>query len=332
MLNKLGLALLVIVTTSELYAATAEPAYPANPNVTPDAIYVTAQGVTRYASDGMRAQWRVLPGLRSFAPVVTEQAIIVGSDQGLYALDPASGKQLWRHMAGSTVFSPVVSGEMLYVTAKDGSLQALSLGDGKQLWQQHFKGGLNPPVLAAGIIIVSDNDGLVHGVGPDGGKPVWQQKLAQGPVHRPLVLPDNSIVITTLDGQVTRLRASDGHILWQLQDPVPSFTPAYAAERLIFGGYDGRIRARALADANLLWAGVTRGKARFVPHIVGDRVMVVSERGQMVMLDLVSGETLWRKTHAGEPVGSPVVINQKIILFLTDGTLSSWPLPAEFSQ
>ena len=147
MLHKYCIICLLILCAGNVFADTAVPAYSANPNVTPDGIYVAARGVTRYTADGMHARWRVLPGLRSFAPVVTEQAIIVGSDQGLYALDPDSGKQLWRSMAGSTVYSPTALGEQVFVAAKDGSLQALSVLDGKPLWQQRFKGGLNPPAI-----------------------------------------------------------------------------------------------------------------------------------------------------------------------------------------
>ena len=82
------------------FLAVATPAkgdviYPENPFVTGDAIFVTGVGLSRFNRDfrvsPYTGTWVVLPGLLTFEPVVAAQVVLVGSSNGLYAIDRETG-------------------------------------------------------------------------------------------------------------------------------------------------------------------------------------------------------------------------------------------------
>ena len=62
------------------------------------------------------------------------------ADHKVYALDLASGKELWSSFTeGPVRFAPCVSGNRVYVASDDGCLYCLNSSDGKQIWR--FRGG-----------------------------------------------------------------------------------------------------------------------------------------------------------------------------------------------
>jgi outer membrane protein assembly factor BamB len=63
----------------------------------------------------------------SSSPVVTEEAVYVGSGDGyLYSLDARTGGLRWKFDTGAPVVSsPAVHGDMVYIGSKDHKLYAL---------------------------------------------------------------------------------------------------------------------------------------------------------------------------------------------------------------
>jgi outer membrane protein assembly factor BamB len=73
-----------------------------------------------------RAYQRNTGSINSTPAIAGGAAVYFGADDGrLYALNPATGAELWRYELGVPVrSSPAIAGNMLFVTAEDGSLYA----------------------------------------------------------------------------------------------------------------------------------------------------------------------------------------------------------------
>lgn len=68
------------------------------------------------------------------APTITPSALLVGTDSGVVALDPATGKYLWSFDGGREHRQPVASGGLVYVIDDAGIIHILdTLANGKEI-------------------------------------------------------------------------------------------------------------------------------------------------------------------------------------------------------
>lgn len=104
--------------------------------------------------------WEFDTGAKS----VTASPIIAGGKvylfgQGVFALELATGKQLWTNPDISGNPSPALDGDVLYIHDGAGVLHALSIADGKELWQfltddQPGLAGFSSPVVTKDFILI----------------------------------------------------------------------------------------------------------------------------------------------------------------------------------
>jgi outer membrane protein assembly factor BamB len=93
----------------------------------------------------------------------------------VYALDPKTGKQIWRSKTKARVISgPSISGDLVLVGTLDGEVIALKRADGKQAWRaQGSSEVLTAPVGAGNIVVVKAVDGREYGLDADTGERRW---------------------------------------------------------------------------------------------------------------------------------------------------------------
>jgi outer membrane protein assembly factor BamB len=101
---------------------------------------------------------------------VTDNLVIAGSrDKQVYALDRASGKEVWHFATKNKVDgSPVVAGQRVYIGSFDGFLYVLDLAKGTEVKQFRLaKRGpiIASPAVADGCLVIGTNDGTVYCLG-----------------------------------------------------------------------------------------------------------------------------------------------------------------------
>jgi len=92
--------------------------------------------------------------------------IYVGHCDGLYALDPATGKVKWGVGMSEVVSSPAVGKDgTIYVGSMDGQLRAIA-PDGSEKWSVKTKGQVNssPAIGADGTVYVTSDDGYLYAI------------------------------------------------------------------------------------------------------------------------------------------------------------------------
>ena len=82
----------------------------------------------------------------TFEPVMGKHLLYVGSTQGLYALDPDTGQQVWRIEASRTLCSPTVA-QQIYAGSLHGVLYSIKPANGNINWRQQFSGWIYSPVV-----------------------------------------------------------------------------------------------------------------------------------------------------------------------------------------
>jgi outer membrane protein assembly factor BamB len=124
--------------------------------------------------------WKVRVGQGFAAPVVAGGKVLVfhreGDEEVLSALDPATGKPIWRAAVGTNYkddfgfdegprAAPVVDADRVFVYGAEGSLRAHDLSSGKLLWrvdvmktyavEKGFFGAAGAPLVAGGRVMIN---------------------------------------------------------------------------------------------------------------------------------------------------------------------------------
>jgi outer membrane protein assembly factor BamB len=243
--------------------------------------------------------------------IVADGNVYFGSGSGnLIALDTESGGELWRKpftASGSGGFgcapsdasvplygTPVVDGELVYISGYDGKIYALNTSAGAERWIYPRQGNLHSFV---------------------GG----------------LVLDQGKLYIGSVGGIIYSLNAETGDLIWQLETGEQLWaTPAIDSDTLYIGSFSKKLYAIDTATGEEKWQKPfeTEGPIISTPLVDGGVVYIGSFDRHIYALDTISGEVLWQfpKTEGnGENTpqkwfwASPVMYNGTIYAANTDG-------------
>jgi outer membrane protein assembly factor BamB len=129
---------------------------------------ITTSGETAYALDPQTGHllWqRSIPPGNLIPAGVDGEHLYVKATRRLYALDRASGAELWSFQAANFVSLPAITREHLYVITRAGGkaqLRVLDRRNGQEIWQVEEERLSNTsPVIARGGVYVRTVDGWV---------------------------------------------------------------------------------------------------------------------------------------------------------------------------
>lgn len=190
-------------------------------------------------------------------------ALAMFAAKGVVAIDPASGKTLWKHPWKTdydvNAADPVISGHHMYVSSgygTGGAMVDLSSGSPRQVW---FNKDVRAQ-MAAPVII----DGRIYAIDGQGGD--------RNSHLRCLDLATGKVLWSSPDAATGNLTAADGKLIW-----------------LTGNGEVVIVEARADAYRELARAQVNGGKHWTAPVLANGRLYVRNSKGDLVCLDLKGG-------------------------------------------
>jgi outer membrane protein assembly factor BamB len=219
-------------------------------------------GTTQYDGDLVarditrgRQLWKTRVGPIRFTPLLHQQMLYVGTDDGVVAaVRTESGDRRWRVGLRSSIAQSLIdAGDHLVAFTANDSVFALRKQDGALLARGRI--GATPsalPALSGNTVIVPTQSGLVFGVDATSLATIWQVQ-ADGPVHTPpAVTADGDIYIASRNGTLYRIRGSGQ--LEKLRDLGHALSPSLTLTRnhLLLGSYDGTLLAVNL-DGTIAW-------------------------------------------------------------------------------
>jgi outer membrane protein assembly factor BamB len=107
------------------------------------------------------------------SPAVTDRAVYVGGrDKYMHALDPGSGKLIWKFAAKSRVeSSPVVSGNTVYFGTVGGQVYGLAADSGKVVWQYDVaEAVVSSPAIVDQKMVIGTKGGMLYCFGAGSSK------------------------------------------------------------------------------------------------------------------------------------------------------------------
>lgn len=137
-----------------------------------------------------------------------------------------------------------------------------------------------------------------------GVRQAWVSRAGQPPAGTMPAVDGNTVVITSTDGGVTALDATNGRDLWRANAGDAVATAA---------GFDGKLAAvvtrsnelvalNALEGGKELWRMRLGAQVYTAPLVAGGRVFVVAADRSVSSFDATNGRKLWTQTRTGEPL------------------------------
>lgn len=268
--------------------ALAQPAVIGNTAYFSDSNYLYAVG------PGGKQDWSVLEDSPPSAMTVDAGVLYVTAGGYVYAIDPATGSQLWRADPAQTsgcASQPAASGGVIYVTCGDGELYALSATTGNTLWQfAGSGGGMMSPVVSGPAIYVADSTGdAVYAIGTKTRSQLWSFTASSRIGSTPAVAR-GVVYATAFDGHLYALNALTGARLWRFN--LGSTIPAAVS-----------------------------------PAVANGVVYVTSPNEVAFAVNAQSGRELWSYSSGNLLQSAPVVANGHVYVGTGDGGLYAFGLP-----
>jgi outer membrane protein assembly factor BamB len=175
--------------------------------------------------------------------IADKQRLYVASrDRNVYALDIASGKELWRVTADDIMTAtPALHRDLVIFAAFDGKVRAVSARDGTSRWTYDAKLGIGGDVVVAGdrVLLGSRSYDLIA-LDAATGKELWKHYYWFSWIESPPVVRDGVIYTGSSDAtNVYAINLSDGSLRWKTAVPGWSWQRTAVNDELVVAGTAG---------------------------------------------------------------------------------------------
>jgi outer membrane protein assembly factor BamB len=308
-------------------------------------------------------------------PVVRDGTIVIGvwdlgaGDRGgVVALDLATGQPKWRYATKSAVrASPAIGGDehggdIVVVPLEDGTLHGVSLASGKKVWEHAAGRGLDrmvssmwsSPAIAGDAVYVSV-PGRTTALRLRDGTVIWSsdrlpQEAWLGSLASIAVADDLAITAVSRDANIAAHQATTGTVRWRRTDDIAlrgvHAAPVIAGDRVFVAGAAGVVTAISLITSLPMWQQPVVTDTNdwsytitATPAYARGKLIVPTQRSELLALDAASGEVRWRHASPRGPItfshyrstepgfpASPVITGDIVWVPHLDGTLAALDL------
>jgi outer membrane protein assembly factor BamB len=278
-----------------------------------------------------------------------------GDDEHAVALDPATGKQVWRvridrkfenGQGDGPRSTPTVDGDLVYVLSASGRLAALRAANGQAAWQHDLRAeyGATPPNWGVATSPLVEGNLLVVNVGGSGnrsvmafdkasGKPVWSSQDDAAGYAAPTAVTVRGVrqIIVFTGGAVISLAPQDGRLYWRIpwrtDWDVNASTPVFFPPDKLYisSGYDtgaGLFQVRVAGDkvsAVEVWRS-REMKNQFSSSVLHNGTFYGFDNGTMKAVDAATGKERWKQRGLGH--GSLILAGGHLVVLSDSGKLA----------
>jgi outer membrane protein assembly factor BamB len=171
-----------------------------------------------------------------------QRLFIASRDKNLYALDPRSGRELWRVTAGDIMTAtPALHGDLVIFAAYDGKVSAVSARNGSPRWTYDAKLAVAGDLTVSGgrLLLGSRSYDLIA-LDAATGRELWKRYYWFSWIESPPLVRDG--VVYTGSSDATNIYAwnlADGALRWRTAVPGYSWQRVAANDDLVIAGTAG---------------------------------------------------------------------------------------------
>lgn len=253
------------------------------------------------------------------SPVIVNDVLYIGSNNGIHAIDAKSGKKIWTTPINGFVKAvPAVVDGTLYIGPDDKRFYAIDTKDGSIKWtfKNSIDGYLSSPVVVNNLVYVGSKDGNLYAINIKTGEQAWIYSTGRDIDSSPAVV-DGTVYFGNDDSNVFALDAISGSKKWSYDtgsSPVKS-SPAVSNGIVYIGSNNGNIFALNAGNGVVKWTYTTGNNVETSPSIKNGIVFAGSKDGYFYALDSETGKLIWKFQTAGFVYSSSAVISNDVVYF-----------------
>jgi outer membrane protein assembly factor BamB len=253
--------------------------------------------------------------------VMGNNLLYVGSPQGLYALDPDTGQQVWRIEESRSIFSPTVS-DQLYAGSLRGILYSINPSSGKINWQQQFSGWVYSPV------VLSDQDQLWTGgqahqafsMSTKDGHRTHTVALNQESIFSPINLGNQQIAFNLFNGKTAIINTVTAEIVGWLDGSTQPKNISFDDRFIYRSDREGKLTAFDRHSYRQQWQIPVVGQDLTLHPASGDHILMSDLDKMLVLFDPRERSEISRNTISGNWF-SPVQLDANNIIYFRSTNL-----------
>lgn len=252
------------------------------------------------------------------APTVSGgRVFVVALDNTLLTFDAATGSPAWTYQALSesarilSASSPAVSGDTVVAAFGSGELVALRASNGNDLWNEALSRASRTsalseirdipgrPVIYQGDVFAVSHSGVFSATDMRTGQARWNLPVVG--VTAPLPAGD-VVYVVSKTGDVICASRENGQIFW-----MRSLNEGFKSKRK--GGILG---VGGQKQTRPIWSG---------PLLANDRLLIVGQTGDMVVLNAKTGEITKRIGLKGSSITAPIAMGDMVYVVTQEADL-----------
>lgn len=266
------------------------------------------------------------------------------------ALDAATGAIVWKkHLGGPLRGAPTLENGHVYVMGQDNQIFALNQSDGETQWTDsgtlQVTGifGVAAPAAAQGTVVAGYSSGEISAYRYENGRSLWGDALSRTSISTAVasltdidanpVIDRGRVFAIGQGGRMASYELTSGQRLWEINIAGIS-SPWVAGEWVFAVTSDARLLCIARATGRIRWVSQLRRwqkekkKDKAIrwtgPVLAGNRLIVVSTRGEMVYADPATGQVQATIDMKRSMSLSPIVANNTLYVLADDGKLTAF--------
>ena len=207
---------------------------------------------------------------------------------------------------------PEGDGNRLYAASRDGNVVALDPESGRTIWRTKLELDLSAgPGVGSDVVVVGAADGYLIALDSDSGSELWRASIGGETLSRP-VIRDDVVITMTIDNRMRAVSVFDGTERWTIEKSTPTLTmrgsssPALVGTTVIAGFDNGRLVAANASSGDEVWETVLSppsGRSDLerlsdvdgVITVVGQDVYATGYQGSLAAIASESGQVLWSR-------------------------------------
>lgn len=350
------------VWTASIAGSTPQARLAAAPVVSGGKLFVIDSGahvIAMDAASGSRLWQTLLPAdgkgngraLFGGGVSVLENRVYASTGIGdVAALDAATGAIVWKkHLGGPLRGAPTLENGHVYVMGQDNQIFALNQSDGETQWTDsgtlQVTGifGVAAPAAAQGTVVAGYSSGEISAYRYENGRSLWGDALSRTSISTAVasltdidanpVIDRGRVFAIGQGGRMASYELTSGQRLWEINIAGIS-SPWVAGEWVFAVTSDARLLCIARATGRIRWVSQLRRwqkekkKDKAIrwtgPVLAGNRLIVVSTRGEMVYADPATGQVQATIDMKRSMSLSPIVANNTLYVLADDGKLTAF--------
>ncbi len=276
----------------------------------------TGAELWRYRTIDSADEKKFAPGFKA-APLVTEEAVYVGDEDGiLHAVDRVSGKLLWKYSTDAEIAGGVaVYQDRLLLASHDAFLYCLSK-QGKEQWKFETNDRINcSPGIADHFTFVSGCDEHLRVIDLNSGDEVRDVAMESYLIASPAIV-DDMLYVGSQAGIVAGVNWKTGEIEWRYEGErsMPYHASASVTDDLVLvGSHDSKFYAIDRHTGKGRWTFSTKARIECSSAVVDSRVFFGSRDGNIYGLSIAEGREVW-KFNAGKAITAGIAIGEECMV------------------